>query len=50
MMHTEPLAEPLPTADADADSFRYYPAFDAAEVSPGAAPAADRRKSTACSC
>jgi hypothetical protein len=29
MMHTEPLAEPLPAADAD--SFRYYPAFAAAE-------------------
>jgi FAD dependent oxidoreductase TIGR03364 len=27
MMQTEPLGEPLPTAIADGDSMRYYPAF-----------------------
>ncbi|MCX4094217.1 TIGR03364 family FAD-dependent oxidoreductase [Nocardia sp. alder85J] len=27
MMQTAPLGEPLPTAVADGDSFRYYPAF-----------------------
>ena len=27
MAETAPLAEPLPTALADADSFRYYPAY-----------------------
>lgn len=29
MMQTAPLGEPLPTSVADADSFRYYPAYDA---------------------
>ncbi|MFB7111340.1 TIGR03364 family FAD-dependent oxidoreductase [Streptomyces sp. NPDC056190] len=27
MMQTDPLGEPLPTSVADADSFRYYPAY-----------------------
>ena len=27
MMQTEPLDEPLTTAIADGDSFRYYPGF-----------------------
>ncbi|MGW1168507.1 TIGR03364 family FAD-dependent oxidoreductase [Streptomyces sp. NPDC001153] len=34
MMQTDPLGEPLPTSVADADSFRYYPAY--------ASPALDR--------
>jgi len=34
MAETAPLSEPLPTAVADADSFRYYPAY--------AGPALDR--------
>ncbi|MFF8843129.1 TIGR03364 family FAD-dependent oxidoreductase [Streptomyces sp. NPDC015127] len=29
MMQTDPLGEPLTTSVADADSFRYYPAYDA---------------------
>lgn len=32
MMQTAPLGEPLPTAVADGDSFRYYPAFAGAEL------------------
>ncbi|MGV9410854.1 TIGR03364 family FAD-dependent oxidoreductase [Nocardia sp. NPDC003693] len=32
MMQTTPLGEPLPTAVADGDSFRYYPAFAGADL------------------
>lgn len=32
MMQTDPLGEPLPTSVADADSFRYYPAYASAEL------------------
>jgi FAD dependent oxidoreductase TIGR03364 len=32
MAQTEPLDEPLPTAVADADSFRYYPAYRGASL------------------
>ncbi|MFF3705585.1 TIGR03364 family FAD-dependent oxidoreductase [Streptomyces phaeochromogenes] len=32
MMQTDPLGEPLPTSVADADSFRYYPAYDSAAL------------------
>jgi FAD dependent oxidoreductase TIGR03364 len=32
MMQTAPLGEPLPTAIADGDSLRYYPAFAGAEL------------------
>jgi len=32
MMQTEPLDTELPTAVADGDSFRYYPAYDGAEL------------------
>ncbi|MCV7343371.1 TIGR03364 family FAD-dependent oxidoreductase [Mycolicibacterium rhodesiae] len=32
MMQTEPLGEPLTTAIADGDSFRYYPGFDGAAL------------------
>ncbi|HKT02471.1 MAG TPA: FAD-dependent oxidoreductase, partial [Rugosimonospora sp.] len=32
MMQTAPLDAPLTTAVADGDSFRYYPAFDSAEL------------------
>ncbi|MFD6270403.1 FAD-dependent oxidoreductase, partial [Nocardia asteroides] len=32
MMQTAPLGEPLTTAIADGDSFRYYPGFAGAEV------------------
>ncbi|MGW7287915.1 TIGR03364 family FAD-dependent oxidoreductase [Streptomyces sp. NPDC054847] len=32
MMQTDPLGEPLTTSVADADSFRYYPAYDSAAL------------------
>ncbi|MEU0597957.1 TIGR03364 family FAD-dependent oxidoreductase [Streptomyces sp. NPDC006393] len=32
MMQTDPLGEPLPTSVADADSFRYYPAYASAAL------------------
>lgn len=32
MMQTDPLGEPLPTAVADGDSFRYYPAYQGPEL------------------
>lgn len=32
MMQTDPLGEPLPTAVADGDSFRYYPAYRGPEL------------------
>nr|WP_055614776.1 TIGR03364 family FAD-dependent oxidoreductase [Streptomyces phaeochromogenes] len=32
MMQTDPLGEPLTTSIADADSFRYYPAYDSAAL------------------
>ncbi|MEU6144189.1 TIGR03364 family FAD-dependent oxidoreductase [Streptomyces sp. NPDC047081] len=32
MMQTAPLGEPLPTSVADADSFRYYPAYASAAL------------------
>ncbi|WP_058044317.1 TIGR03364 family FAD-dependent oxidoreductase [Streptomyces roseifaciens] len=32
MMQTAPLGEPLPTSVADADSFRYYPAYGGAAL------------------
>jgi FAD dependent oxidoreductase TIGR03364 len=46
MMETAPLGEPLPTAVADGDSLRYYPAFTpygAADLPPQAPVAAARR-------
>ncbi|QGV80468.1 TIGR03364 family FAD-dependent oxidoreductase [Streptomyces ficellus] len=35
MMQTGPLGEPLTTSVADADSFRYYPAYDSAALDTG---------------
>ncbi|WP_175499915.1 MULTISPECIES: TIGR03364 family FAD-dependent oxidoreductase [unclassified Streptomyces] len=35
MMQTAPLGEPLTTSVADADSFRYYPAYDSAALDAG---------------
>ncbi|WP_175412012.1 TIGR03364 family FAD-dependent oxidoreductase [Streptomyces sp. TRM64462] len=35
MMQTAPLGEPLTTSVADADSFRYYPAYDATALDAG---------------
>ncbi|MCH0540448.1 TIGR03364 family FAD-dependent oxidoreductase [Streptomyces sp. MUM 203J] len=35
MMQTAPLGEPLTTSVADADSFRYYPAYDSAPLDAG---------------
>ncbi|MEU3447426.1 TIGR03364 family FAD-dependent oxidoreductase [Streptomyces thermolilacinus] len=35
MMQTAPLGEPLTTSVADADSFRYYPAYDSAALAAG---------------
>ncbi|MEU4614510.1 TIGR03364 family FAD-dependent oxidoreductase [Streptomyces umbrinus] len=49
MMQTDPLGEPLTTSVADADSFRYYPAYDSAALDelnarqPQARTAADHR-------
>ncbi|RST12632.1 TIGR03364 family FAD-dependent oxidoreductase [Streptomyces sp. WAC05374] len=37
MMQTAPLGEPLTTSVADADSFRYYPAYDSAALEAGQA-------------
>ncbi|MER7106339.1 TIGR03364 family FAD-dependent oxidoreductase [Streptomyces sp. NPDC000229] len=37
MMQTDPLDEPLTTSVADADSFRYYPAYDSTALDAGQA-------------
>lgn len=52
MMQTDPLDEPLTTAVADGDSFRYYPAFAGTALTRCATPSRSRRwpPSTRCSC
>ncbi|NGN67079.1 TIGR03364 family FAD-dependent oxidoreductase [Streptomyces sp. A7024] len=43
MMQTDPLDEPLTTAVADGDSFRYYPAYDESPLGPQPAVAAEHK-------
>ncbi len=52
MMQTEPLDEPLTTAIADGDSFRYYPGIRRAALDAlrDNEPQEPPPKSTACSC
>ena len=53
MMQTEPLGEPLTTAIADGDSFRYYPGFAGDRARRAAAttnPRTPSPPSTGCSC
>ena len=53
MMQTDPLDEPLTTAIADGDSFRYYPGFAgscAGRVARQRTPGSRRRRAGACNC
>ena len=53
MMQTEPLGEPLTTAIADGDSFRYYPGFAGTALDAlqrNESQDVDRRASTGCNC
>lgn len=43
MMQTDPLDEPLTTAVADGDSFRYYPAYDESPLGPQPPVAAEHK-------